>query len=72
MIATRQQRKTAHLAGAEIRRYFKTLLTDRMQSSETDAVSTLARQVGAGDAISPVEACGCCHGNWLVSAAGGE
>ena len=57
MIATRQQRKTAHLAGAEIRRYFKTLLTDRMQSSETDAVSTLARQVGAGDAISPVEAC---------------
>ena len=57
MIATRRQRKTAHLAGAEIRRYFKTLLTDRMQSSETDAVSTLARQVGAGDAISSAEAC---------------
>ena len=57
MIATRLQRKTAHLAGAEIRRYFKTLLTDRMQSSETDAVSTLARQVGTGEAISSVEAC---------------
>ena len=57
MIATHQQRKTAHRAGAEIRRYFKTLLNDRMQSSETDAVSTLARQVDAGDAISSVEAC---------------
>ena len=57
MIATRRQRKTAHRAGAEIRRYFKTLLTDRMQSSETDAVSTLARQLDAGDAISLVEAC---------------
>ena len=57
MIATRRQRKTAHRAGAEIRRYFKTLLTDRMQSSETDAVSALARQVDAGDAISLVEAC---------------
>ena len=58
MIATHQQRKTAHRAGAEIRRYFKTLLTDdRMRSSETDAVSTLARQVDVGDAISSVEAC---------------
>ena len=57
MIATRRQRKSAHLAGAEIRRYFKTLLTDRMQSSETDAVSTPARQIEAGDAISSVEAC---------------
>ena len=57
MIATRRQHKTAHLAGAEIRRYFNTLLTDRMQSSETDAVSTLARQVDVGDAISSVEAC---------------
>ena len=57
MIATHRQRKTAHLAGAEIRRYFKTLLTDRMQSSKTDAVSTLARQVDAGDAISSAEAC---------------
>ena len=28
-----------------------------MQSSETDAVSTLARQVGTGEAISSVEAC---------------
>ena len=57
MIATHQQRKTAHRAGTEIRRYFKTLLTDRMRSSEIDAVSTLARQVDAGGAISSVEAC---------------
>ena len=57
MIATRRQRTTAHRAGVEIRRYFKTLLTDRMQSSETDAVSTLARKVDAGDAISLAEAC---------------
>ena len=56
MIATRRQRRTAHLAGAEIRRYFKTLLADRMQSSGTDAVSTLARQVDAGGAISSAEA----------------
>ena len=55
MIATRRQRRTAHLAGAEIRRYFKTLLADRMQSSGTDAVSTLARQVDAGGAISSAE-----------------
>ena len=57
MIATRLQRKTAHRAGAAIRRYFKTLLIDRMQSYETDAVSTLARQVDAGDEISSMEAC---------------
>ena len=57
MIATRRQRKIAHRAGAAIRRYFKSLLIDRMQSSETDTVSTLARQVDAGDAISSVEAC---------------
>ena len=57
MIATRRQRRTAHLAGAKIRRYFKALLADRMQSSETDAVSTLARQVDAGGAISSAEAC---------------
>ena len=57
MIATRRQRKIAHRAGAAIRRYFKSVLIDRMQSSETDAVSTLARQVDAGDAISSVEAC---------------
>ncbi len=57
MIATRQQRKTAHLTGADIQRYFMTLLRQRTQSSEADAVSTLARQAAAGDGISMVEAC---------------
>ena len=57
MIATRQQRKTAHLAGAEIQRYFMALLRDRMQSTESDAVSVLARHAAAGDRISTVEAC---------------
>ncbi|MDE0359653.1 MAG: cytochrome P450 [Rhodospirillaceae bacterium] len=57
MIATRQQRKTAHLAGAEIQRYFKGLLRDRMQSDGPDAISVLARHAAEGDRISPVEAC---------------
>ena len=57
MIATRQQRKTAHLAGAEIQRYFAGLLNDRMQSDDADAISVLARHAAEGDRISPVEAC---------------
>ena len=57
MIATRQQRKTAHLAGAEIQRYFTGLLHDRMQSAEPDAISVLARHAAEGDRISAVEAC---------------
>ncbi|MYJ95101.1 MAG: cytochrome P450 [Proteobacteria bacterium] len=57
MIATRQQRKTAHLAGAEIQRYFTGLLHDRMQSYEPDAISVLARNAAEGNQISPVEAC---------------
>ena len=57
MIATRQQRKIAHLAGAEIQRYFTALLRDRMQSTESDAVSVLARHAAEGDRISMVEAC---------------
>ena len=57
MIATRQQRKTAHLAGAEIQRYFAGLLRDRMHSAEPDAISVLARHAAEGDRISSVEAC---------------
>ncbi len=57
MIATRPQRKTAHLAGAEIQRYFMALLRDRKHSDEGDAISTLARRAAAGDGISTVEAC---------------
>ena len=56
MIATRRQRKTAHLTGTEIQEYFMALLRDRKQSSESDAVGTLARRVAAGDGISMIEA----------------
>ncbi len=57
MIATRQQRKAAHLAGGEIQRYFAELLRERMQSTGSDAVSMLAREAAAGNRISTVEAC---------------
>ena len=57
MVATRRQRKTAHLAGAEIQRYFMALLRERTRSHETDAVSTLAREAAACDGIGMVEAC---------------
>ena len=57
MIATRQERSTAHHAGAAIQRYFGALLRHRASSSEDDAVSTFARQVANGEEISMVEAC---------------
>ena len=56
MIATRPERKAAHIAGSEIRRYFTALLHERSQSSEDDAVSALARLAAAGEEISMVEA----------------
>ena len=57
MIATHRQRKTAHLAGAEIQRYFMALLRERMHSNETDAVSTFAAEAAAGNGFGMVEAC---------------
>lgn len=56
MIATRHERKAAHIAGSEIRRYFTGLLRQRTRSSGDDAVSTLARLAAAGEGISMVEA----------------
>lgn len=56
MIATRQERKAAHIAGSEIRSYFTALLHRRTQSGMDDAVSTLARLAAAGEGISMVEA----------------
>lgn len=56
MIATRRERRAAHIAGTEIRRYFTALLRQRTQSEEDDAVSTLARLAAAGDGISMAEA----------------
>ena len=57
VIATRRERKAAHVAGADIRRYFMTLLEQRTQSNADDAISTLARLAAAGEGISMVEAC---------------
>ena len=57
VIATHRERQTAHIAGSEIRRYFMTLLRQRRQSSEDDAISTLAKLAAAGEGISMVEAC---------------
>ena len=56
MIATRRERKAAHIAGCEIRRYFTALLRQRTRSGEDDAVSTLARLAAAGEGISMAEA----------------
>ena len=57
MIATRPERKVAHIAGSEIRRYFTSLLRQRSESNGDDAISTLARLAAAGEGISMVEAC---------------
>ena len=57
VIATRRERRAAHVTGSEIRRYFMTLLRQRTQSREDDAISTLARLAAAGEGISMVEAC---------------
>ena len=57
MIATRRERRTAHQAGDEIQQYFRALLQRRRSSDDEDAISTFARQIGAGDEISMAEAC---------------
>ena len=56
MIATREERRTAHRAGTEIQRYFTALLQHRAKSGDDDAISTFAGQVAAGDEISMPEA----------------
>ena len=43
MIATRAQRKSAHLAGSEMQRYFLSLLARRRDSNADDAISIIAR-----------------------------
>ena len=57
VITTRRERRAAHVTGSEIRRYFTTLLRQRTQSREDEAISTLARLAAAGEGISMVEAC---------------
>ena len=55
MIATRAQRKSAHLAGSEMQRYFLKLLGCRRASSADDAISIIAR-ASAHDGITLEEA----------------
>ena len=43
MIATRSERKTAHITGESITGYFRELLAEREHSEGDDAISTLAR-----------------------------
>lgn len=56
MIATRQERKAAHIAGSEMRRYFTALLRQRTESNGDDAISSLARLAATGERISMAEA----------------
>ena len=56
MIATRPERRAAHVAGSEIRRYFTARLGQRTHSGADDAVSTLARLAAADEGISMAEA----------------
>lgn len=56
MIATPGERRTAHRAGAAMRRHFTGLLRCRQGSDGDDATSVFARQVAAGDEISMAEA----------------
>ena len=56
MIATRAERKTAHITGASITEYFRERLAERACGRGGDAVTTLAREAARGEFISPTEA----------------
>ena len=56
MIATRAERKTAHLTGGSITGYFGERLTERAGGEADDAISTLAREVARGEVINTTEA----------------
>ena len=56
MIATRRERKTAHITGENITGYFRELLAKRARSEDDDAISTLAREAARHDLINTTEA----------------
>ena len=56
MIATLSERKTAHITGDSITRYFRELLAERARSEDDDAISTLAREAARGEFINSAEA----------------
>ena len=56
MIATRSERKTAHITGESITGYFRELLAERARSEGDDAISTLAREAARAELINTAEA----------------
>ena len=56
MIATRSERKTAHITGESITGYFRERLAERARSEGDDAISTLAREATRAELINTAEA----------------
>ena len=56
MIATRSERKTAHITGESITGYFRERLAERARSEGDDAISTLAGEAARGELINAAEA----------------
>ena len=56
MIATRAERKTAHITGESITGYFRERLAERAGSERGDAVTALAREAARGELINSTEA----------------
>ena len=48
IIATRSERKTAHITGESITGYFRERLAERARSSGDDAIGILAREAARG------------------------
>ena len=56
MIATRSERKTAHITGESITGYFRERLAERACGEGDDAIGTLAREAARGELINATEA----------------
>ena len=56
MIATRAERKTAHITGEIITGYFRERLAERARGEGGDAVTSLAREAARAEHINPTEA----------------
>ena len=55
-IATRAERKAAHITGESITGYFRERLAERARGEATDAISALAREAARGELINTTEA----------------
>ena len=56
MIATRAERKTAHITGESMTGYFCERLAERARGDTDDAISLLAREAARGELINTAEA----------------